>query len=135
MKLHYFTKPLSTVGRWIANAMLCLAAIVLLWQGALPAMAADNPVDAANDKYQQEAGRSKGFIEDTKDFVQQAARDNAAKVDNATDDDSAIAGKAKRDAARIQKRAEEDADRTQNAVDSARNAVQRTVDSIKDALD
>lgn len=141
MKLHYFTKPLS---RWIANAMICLAAIALIWQAAPIAnaiaapsslLAAADPVDKANESYQEGAGRSKGFIEDTKDFVQQAARDNAAKVDEATDDDSAIAGKAKRDAVRIQKRAEEDADRTQNAVDSARSAVQRTVDSIKDALD
>lgn len=141
MKFHYFTQQLS---RWIANAVLCLAAIALIWQGALPTfsamaapssvIAAADPVDKANESYQEGASRSKGFIEDTKEKVQQAAKDNAGRVDAATDDNSPIAGKAKRDAARIQKRAEEDADRTQNAVDSAKSAVQRTVDSIKDAL-
>jgi uncharacterized protein YjbJ (UPF0337 family) len=146
MNLNSFTNRLSTLGRRIAASLLCLLASVFVWQGASfnpPAMAAPLPnLIAAADvgsqiqgKTSEDAGRAKNFIRDTKNQVEQTAKNNAARVDEATGDDGGfVEGKAKRDAARIQKRAEEDAARTQKAVDASKNAVERTVDSIKDAF-
>lgn len=147
MKLNYFTKPILTVGRWLATALFCVSAIALVWQGAVfsnssamaaPAttmIAAADLGDQVQAKTSKDAGRAKNFIRDAADKVEETARKNARRVDRATDDDSLIERKAKRDTARIHKRAEEDAARTQKAVDKSKSAVQRTVDNIKDALD
>ena len=147
MKLNYFTKKISTVGRWIATTVFCVTAIAFVWQGAFfsnnAAMAdpAANLIAAADvgsqvqGKVSEDAGRAKNFIEDTKDKVKRTANKNADRVDQATDDDgSFVEGKAKRDRDRIEKRADEDAARTKKAVDNTKNAVERTVDSIKDVF-
>lgn len=144
MRLNYFTKLISTAGRWLATALFCVSAIALVWQGAIfsnsSAMAAPAMLtvadagDQVQGKAREDASRTKGFIRDAADKVEATARKNASRVDRATDDDSFIERKAKRDTARIHKRAEEDAARTQKAVDKTKNAVERTVDNIKDAL-
>lgn len=146
MTLNLFTKQLSRVGRWMTTSVLCMAAIAFIWQGAFSSnmtalanpssnlMAMRDAGDQVQHKASKDAGSAKGFIEDTKNKVEQTAKNNAAKVDNATDDGSFLERKAKKDAGRIQKRAEEDADRTQKAVDNTKNAVERTVDNIKDAF-
>ncbi|PZV15629.1 MAG: hypothetical protein DCF22_06745 [Leptolyngbya sp.] len=145
MKSNLLTK-LSSMGRWMTTALLCVAAIAFIWQGAFfsNTTALANPATNliaskdAGDKVQQKASKdarqAKGFIEDTKNKVEEAANSNAAKVDRSTDNGSFMERKAKKDAGRIEKRAEEDADRTQKAVDNTKNAVERTVDSIKDAF-
>jgi uncharacterized protein YjbJ (UPF0337 family) len=147
VKLNYFTKPLSIVGRWIATTLFCMSAIAFVWQGAFfsnpVAMAAPTATliadagvgDKVQGKVSTDAGRAKNFIEDTKDKVKETANKNAARVDQATDDDGGfIEGKAKRDRDRIEKRADEDAARTEKAVDNTKNAIERTVDSIKDVF-
>lgn len=147
MKLNYFMKRLSTVGRWMATSLFCLSAIAFIWQGAFfsntaaiadPAtnlIAAADAGDQVKGKVSEDAGRAKNFIRDTADKVERTANKNAARVDEATDDDgSFIERKAKRDRNRIEKRAEEDAARTEKAVDKTKNAVERTVDNIKDAF-
>ncbi|WP_373526408.1 hypothetical protein [Nostoc sp.] len=146
MKLNYFTKGFSTVGRWITTTLVCLLAIAFVWQGAFfsnTSAMADNGVnliaskdvgDQVQEKTSKDAGRAKNFIDDTADKVKQTAKNNANKVDNTTDNGSFVERKAKRDAARIEKRANEDASRTKEAVDKTKNAVERTVDSIKDAF-
>ncbi len=146
MKLNYFTKRLSTVGRWITTTVLCVSAIAFGWQGAFfsntAAMA--NPAvnliasadmgDKVQDKVSNDAGRAKNFIRDTADKVERTANKNASKVDRATDNGSFVERKANRDAAQIEKRAEEDAARTQKAVDNTKNVVEKAVDNIKDAF-
>ncbi len=144
MKLNYFTKTLSMLGRWIATALFSVAAIAFVWNGAffsntsaMASPAATLIADAgskAEGKVNEFAGDNKSFVRDVKDKVQDAAKSNAAKVDRATDNDSAVASKAKRDSARIQKRADEDAARTQKAIDNSKNVVERTVEGIKDAF-
>jgi hypothetical protein len=146
VKLNFFTKSLSVAGRWMAKALMGFMAVVLLWQGAFLAnlsaaaapantlIAADFATEAQS-KVGKDTGRSKNFIEDTKETVEKAARDNASKVNDATGDDSNfIDRRARRDAATIHKRAEEDANRTEKAVDNTRNAVEGAIDSIKDAF-
>lgn len=140
MRLNYFVKRLPTLGRWVATALLFLSAFVWVWQNPFSVKAAlANPVmvatrDAA-DQVQDQMGRSKGFIEDTKNKVEQTAKNNAKRVERATDGDgNFLERRAKNDAARIEKRAEEDADRTQKAVDASKNAVERAVDGIKDTF-
>ncbi|MBD1933369.1 MULTISPECIES: hypothetical protein [Cyanophyceae] len=146
MKLNYFTKRLSTVGRWLATTLFCVSAIAFVWQGAFfsntaamasPAVnliAAADVGDQVKEKYRDDVAEpSKNFIEDTKDKVKEAANKNASRVEQSTDD-SAVEGKAKRDRNRIEKRADEDAARTEKAVDDAKNVVERTIDSIKDAF-
>ena len=144
--MNYLMKRLSTARRWIATTLLCLSAIVFMWQGAFfsntSAMAAPavNSIAAADlgDKIQgkasEDAGRAKNFIRDTEDQVKETAKKNAGKVDRATDNGSVAERKAQKDAATIEKRAEEDSARTQKAVDNTKNAVERTVDSIKGAF-
>ena len=139
-------KQLSTLGRFLATSVLCALAIAFVWQGAFfsntAAMAdpATNLIASADlgnqvqGKASEDAGRAKGFIEDTKQKLKQTAKKNAARVDEATDNGSYIERKAKRDAARIQKRADEDASRTKSAVDKTKNVVEGTVDKIKDAF-
>lgn len=146
MKLNYFTKRLSTVGRWVATTLFCVSAIAFVWQSAFfsspaamasPAanlIAAAGTDDQVKGKASVDAGRAKNFIEDTKDKVKRTANKNADRVDQATDGGSFVERKANRDAARIEKRADEDAARTKKAVDNTKNAVERTVDSIKDAF-
>ncbi len=147
MKLNLFTEQFSSLRRWVTTTLLWVAAIAFIWQGAFssnmtamanpPAnwVAAMDAGDKVQEKVSKDARRAKGFIEDTKNKVEDAAKSNAAKVDRATDDhDNTFENKAKKDADRIVKRAEEDADRTQKAVDNTKNAVERTVDSIKDAF-
>lgn len=146
MKLNYFAKRRSVVGRWLTTALLCVSAIAFVWQGAFfsntSAMAVSTTnllatADAGSEiqgKASKDAGRAKGFVRDTTDKLKQTAKTNAAKVDRATDDGSAIGRKAKKDAARIERKAEKDSARTQTAIDKTKNAVERTVDSIKDAF-
>lgn len=146
MKLNYFVKQVSIVGRWIATSLFCLSAIAFVWQGAFlsnnaaiaaPAtssLIAADMGDRIQDKTSEGAKNSKNFIQDTKEKVERTANKNASKVDRATDEGSFVERKAKRDAARIEQRAEEDAARTQKAVDKSKNAVERTVDNIKDTF-
>ncbi len=145
MKLNYFTKGLSIVGRWIATTLFCVSAIAFIWQGAFlvntSAMAnpttnliASADIDDAKSKANEDARNTKNFIQDTRDKVKEAARSNANKVDESTDNGSYIGRKAQRDAARIQEKADKDAARTQKAVDDTKNVVERTVEGIKDAF-
>lgn len=147
MQLNYFTKGLSTVGRWLATTLFCVSAIAFVWQGAFfsnpAAMAAPSAnliasVDTSEQvkgKANEDLNRSKNFIENTKDKVKETANKNADRVEDATDGHgNFIERKANRDAARIEKRADEDAARTQEAVDNTKGFVEKAVDSIKDAL-
>jgi uncharacterized protein YjbJ (UPF0337 family) len=147
MKLNYFIRRLSTVGRWMAATLFCVSAITLIWQGAFfpntaamadPAanlVAATDIGDQVQGKASEDAGGAKNFIRDTADRVQQTAKKNAGRVEQATDDNgSFVERKAKRDTARIEQRSEEDAARTQKAVDNTKNAVESTVDKIKGAF-
>ena len=146
MKLNYFTKQLSTVGRWIAATVLCVSAMAFVWSGAFfsntaamasPAVnsiAAADIGDGVQEKASKDAGRAKNFIRDTEDKVKETAKKNAAKVDRASEDGSVVERKAKKDAATTEKRATEDSARTQEAVDNTKNAVERAVDSIKDVF-
>jgi hypothetical protein len=147
MKLNYFTKLVSILGRWITTTVVCLSAIALVWQGAFfsNTLAIASPVsnsfiaadmgDKVRDKTSEDAGRAKGFIRDTADNVKRTAKKNAERVDRATDNKGNFAERrAKKDAARIEQRAEKDAARTQKAVDKTKNAVKRTVDNVKDAV-
>lgn len=145
MKLNYFPKQLSGLGRWVTTALLCVTAIAFAWQGAFfsstPALAAEMPFIAAADagseiqgKASKDAGRTKSFVRDTTDKLKQTAKTNAAKVDRATDADSAIGRKAKKDAARIERKADKDSARTQTAIDKTKSAVESAVDNIKDAF-
>ena len=147
MKLNYFTKPLSLLGRWMATTLFCLSAVTFVWQGTFfsntSAMAAPTAnliasagtSDQVKGKASVDAGRAKNFIEDTKDKVKETANKNADRVDQATDDnDSFVERKAKRDRDRIEKRADEDAARTEKAVDNTKNAVEGVVDSIKNVF-
>ena len=147
MKLNYFTKPLSIVGRWIATTLFCMSAIAFVWQGAFfsnpVAMAAPTATliadagvgDKVQGKVSTDAGRAKNFIEDTKDKVKETANKNASRVDQADDEGSFVERKAKSDRDTIEKRANEDAARTEKAVDNTKNAVQSAIDSIKGAFD
>ena len=146
MKLNYLTKQLPNFKRWIATTLLCVSAVVFVWQGAfisntamaLPQSSLIAEVDAgskAQGKASEDAGRAKNFIRDTADKVKETANKNADRVDRATDDNgSFIERKARKDAATIEKRANEDSARTQKAVDKTKNAVERTIENIKDAF-
>ena len=146
MKLLYFTKRLSTVGRFLATMLFCLSAIAFVWQGAFLSNTAAMASPAANLIATADAGDSikgaaddvakgsKNLIRDTKDKVEKTANKNASKVDQADDNGSFVERKAKRDRDRIEQRAEEDAARTEKAVDKSMNFVERTVDNIKDAF-
>ncbi len=143
-------KWFSIAGRWIATTLFCLSAMAFVWQGAFflntenteataaPSVSLIASADAGDQvqrKASIDAGRTKNFIEVTKDKVKETANKNAARVDQATDDDgSLVERKAKRDRDRIEQRADEDAARTKEAVDNTKNAVERTVDSIKDVF-
>lgn len=143
MKLHHFTKQVSTLGRWMTTALLCVAAIAFIWQStvfstmsamASPKLIAADLGNQVQEKVSKDAGRAKGFIRDTKDRVENMADKNANRVDDVDDSSSFIERKAQRDAGRIHERAEQDAARTQKAVDNTKNAVQRTVEKIKDTF-
>jgi uncharacterized protein YjbJ (UPF0337 family) len=147
MQLNYFTKRLSTVGRWVATTLFCVSAIAFVWQGAFfstsAAMAAPTAnliaaagtSDQVKGKVTEELGESKNFIDDVKDKVKETANKNADRVEEGTDGNgSYVERKANRDAARIEKRADEDAARTKEAVDNTKNVVEKAVDSIKDAF-
>jgi hypothetical protein len=93
MKLNYFTKRVSIVGRWLATTLFCVSAIAFIWQGAFfsnTAAMADTSVnliasagDRVQDKVSEDAGRAKGFIRDTADKVERTAKKNAEKVNQA----------------------------------------------------
>ena len=145
MQLNYLAKRVSTIGRLLTTALLCVSAIAFTWQGAFfssnAAIAAPSNLIAAADagsevqgKASKDAGRTKGFVRDTTDKLKKTAKTNAAKVDRATDNDSEIGRKAKKDAARIERKADKDSARTQNAIDKTKNAVESAVDNIKDAF-
>ncbi|MEG3928510.1 MULTISPECIES: hypothetical protein [unclassified Microcoleus] len=143
MKLNYFTKRLSTVGRLMATTVLCVSAMAFVWSGAffsntaamasptVNLIAAADAGDAVQEKASKDAGRAKNFIRDTEEKVKETAKTNASKVDRASEDGSVVERKAKKDAATIEKRASEDSARTQKAVDNTKNAVESAVDSIK----
>jgi vacuolar-type H+-ATPase subunit H len=147
MKLNYFMKRLSSVGRFLATTLFCVSAIAFVWHFSFPlntaamaspaayAITSADIGDQVQEKVSKDAGRAKDFIQDTKNKVEQTARKNAAKVDQATDDNgSFVERKAKSDAATIHKRAEEDAARTEKAVDNTKNVVERAVDKVKDVF-
>jgi hypothetical protein len=144
MKLNDFAKQFSMIKNWISTTLLLATAIAFFWQGTLlvnnVALASTvNSSFLANTeqvqgKVNRDTGRTKNFVEDTKDKVKDAARSNANKVDRATDNDSFIGRKAQRDAGRIQQKADKDAARTKDAVDDSKNVIQRTVDGIKDTF-
>jgi vacuolar-type H+-ATPase subunit H len=147
MKLNYFTKKLSTVGRWLATTVFCVSAIAFVWQGgffantsamaapSLSLIASADAGDRIQDKASEDAGRAKNFIRDAADKVEETANKNARRVEQASDNNgSFVERKAKRDRDRIERRAEEDAARTQKAVDNTKNVVQRAVDNVKDAF-
>jgi uncharacterized protein YjbJ (UPF0337 family) len=145
MKLNDFTKQFSIVKNWVSTTLLLLTAIAFFWQGALlvnNVALADSIVNSSifanteqvQGKVNRDTGRTKNFVEETKDKVKDAARSNANKVDRATDNDSFIGRKAQRDAGRIQQKADKDAARTKGAVDDSKNVIQRTVDNIKDTF-
>lgn len=145
MRLNYAAKTRSTIGRWIATTVFCVAAIAFVWQGAFfsntaaladstgTLIAADlgDQIKGAADKLRE---GSKDLIRGTEGTVKKAANDNAAKVDEADDTGSGVERKAKRDKSRIEKRASEDANRTSEQVDRSMNAVKGAVDKTKDAL-
>lgn len=145
MKLNYFAKRLSTLGCWLATALLCLSASAFIWQGALVSDATAAPAasliaaadldDQVRGKTREDAGRAKNFIRDTADSVERTAQKNAERVDRADDQGGFFERKARKDAARIYQRSEEDAARTEKAVDNTKNAVERAVDGIKNAFD
>ncbi|MBD1837030.1 hypothetical protein H6F78_23870 [Coleofasciculus sp. FACHB-64] len=147
MQPNYFTKGLSTVGRWLATTLFCVSAIAFVWQGAFfstsAAMAAPSAnliasvdtSDQVKGKANEDLNRSKNFIDDVKDKVKATANKNADRVEEGTDGHgNLIERKANRDAARIEKRADEDAARTKEAVDNTKGLVEQAVDSIKDAF-
>lgn len=147
MKLTSFTVLRSAAKRWVSVTLVCLLAIAFVWQGAFVASSEAMPYPEANliaamdmgnqvqDKASKDAGRAKGFIQDTKDAVKKTANKNADRVEQATDGKgNFIERKANRDVGRIEQRAEQDAARTQKAVDGTKNVIERTVDGIKDAF-
>lgn len=147
MKLNYFAKGLSIVGRWLTTTLFCVSAIAFIWQGAFfsnaEAIAAPSVTfiasadagDKAQDKISEDTGRTKNFIRDTEEKVKQTANKNAERVEDATDGDGNLfERRAKKDADLIEKRASEDSARTQEAVDKTKNVLEKTVDSIKDAF-
>lgn len=85
MKLNYFTRQLSTIGRWLTTTLFCLSAIAFIWQGAFfsgsaamaaPATALIAASDVGNQvksKTREDAGRAKNFIRDTADKVEKTA--------------------------------------------------------------
>lgn len=147
MKLNFFTKRLSTVGRWMATALFCVSAIAFVWQGAFFSnsaamaetltytIAAADLGSQAQGKASEDAGRTKNFVRDAAEQVKETANDNASRVEEATGGNgNFIERKAQEDTARIEKRANEDAARTQEAIDNTKNAFERAVDGIKDAF-
>ena len=147
MKLNYFTKKLSIVGRWIATTVFCVSAFAFVWQGgflgnttamanpAVSLIASADAGDRVQSKASEDAGRTKNFIRDAANKVEETANKNTRRVEEATDNNgSFVERKAKKDRATIERRAEEDAARTQKAVDNTKNAVERAVDNIKDAF-
>lgn len=144
MKLNYFAKPLSIVGRLFATTLFCVSAIAFIWQApffanaeaiAAPTVTFIASADAAKAKVSEDTGRTKNFIRDTEEKVKETANKNAERVEDATDGDGNLfERRAKDDAALIQKRASEDSARTQKAVDNTKNVLEKTVDSIKDAF-
>jgi hypothetical protein len=145
MKLNDLKKQFSLVKNWVSTTLLLLSAIAFFWQGTLLAndvALADSTVkslilanaEQVQGKVNRDTGRTKNFVEETKDKVKDAARSNANKVDRATDNDSFIGRKAQRDAGRIQQKADKDAARTKDAAEDTKNVIQRTVDNIKDTF-
>lgn len=147
MKFNYLMKRISSVGHFLATALLCVSAFGFLWQGAFfsntTAMAAPyaNLIAEADlgskvqGKVSEDTGRTKNFIRDTKESLKETAQKNADRVEQATDNDgNFIQRKANKDASRIAKRAEEDADRTEKVLETEKNVVERAVDSVKDVF-
>jgi len=144
VKLNYFMKRLSTVGRWMATTLVCVAAIAFVWQGGFfsnttavadstPQLIATSGADQIKGAADKVTEGSKKIIRGTENKVKETANTNAAKVDQA--DDGGIAErKATRDKNRIERRAEEDADRTEKRAEKSMGAVKDAVDNIKDAF-
>lgn len=145
MKSSFLNQGFQVAKRLIASTLACLAIATLVWQGnflvdnsaiALPQqviLAASN-LDKAQNKAQNDAESTKGFVRDVKNKVQETARKNADRVDDATDGSNFLERKAQRDAGRVQQRAEQDAARTQEAIDDTKNVFERAVDGVKDAF-
>lgn len=145
MKLNYFMKRLSTVGRWLATTLVCVAAIALVWQGAffsnttaladsMPQLVATSGADQIKGAADKVTEASKKVIRGTEDKVKETANTNAAKVDQADADGGIAERKATRDKNRIERKAEEDADRTEKRAEKSMDAVKNVVDNIKDAF-
>jgi hypothetical protein len=145
MKLSYFTKPLSIVGRWMLTAMLCASAIAFVWQGAFfsdsSALASSSATliaadlgDQIKDKADDVRAGSKKIIRENQDAVKKTANKNASKVDRTDERGGYFERKAQRDHARIENRADRHAVRTERAVDKSMDAVKDTVDNAKDAF-
>lgn len=143
MKLNYCAKSISSAARRMANVLMSLVAIALMWHGAFfintSAVAAPAPVlasvaDNIEDAADSVRDGSKDLIRDTKRNVEKTANRNASKVDEADDDGTVVERKAQRDRSRIMQRAEEDAARTERAVDNNMNAVKGAVEKVKDAF-
>lgn len=128
---------IATLKRSIAAVLLCLFAFAFTWQSSLlsnTSALAELYRDRAEQKASQDASGTKGFIDDAKSFVKEAANDNAAKVDRATDEDSFIENKAQRDANRIEQKANKDAARTKEAVDESKNIFESAIENIQDTF-
>jgi uncharacterized protein YjbJ (UPF0337 family) len=145
MKLNYFAKRSSVVGKWVATAVFSVVAVVLLWQSPIfmdtAALASPSTSLMTTHASNQAQGAaedvrrgSKEIIQDAKDKVKDAARSNSRKVDRADVDGGVSERKAMRDRGRIEERAENHADRTEKAVDDSMNAVQGAIENIKDVF-
>ena len=145
MKPNYIRKRLLAVGQYLATALVCVAAITLVWQGAFfsnttalagstPQLFATSGADQIKGAADKVTEASKKIIRGTEDKVKEAANSNAAKVDQADDDGGVAETKEKKNKNRIERRAEEDADRTEKRAEKSMNAVKNAVDNIKDAF-
>ena len=86
MKLNFLAKRVSTIGRWLTTALLCVSAIAFTWQGAFfssnaaiaaPATNLIAAADAGSEvqgKASKDAGRTKGFVRDTTDKLKKTAK-------------------------------------------------------------
>ena len=120
----------------MATVLLCLFTFAFIWQSTFisDTSAIADVGDRTEQKASEGAQGAKGFIENTKSFVKEAANSNASKVDRATDEDSFIENKAQRDANRIEQKANKDAARTKEAVDNSKNFFESAIDNIQDTF-
>ena len=131
-------KYFSSIGRWVATALLSFLAITFIWQGAFIAdnTAMADTADKVENKVGRDLERTKGFVDDVKQSVKESADKSESKIDRATyGDDGVIENKADKDAARINQRADEDAAKTKKAIDKTGNVFEDAIDSVKSVFD